>query len=524
MSKPRGTVFESITRRKFLQLCAASLAPGAVGCGRGKDRAYARGSTLIIAYPGRDNGMNPVDDEDAKFLMFLRLLDGSLPLFVGNEKGCLAERWEQSADYREWTFHLRPGVRWHDGVPVTAHDVKFTVELLAHPDVGEFGPHDVEAITVINDSTVRVRFARIYAQANLATWEVILPKHLLEHLDPKKITEWDFWTHPIGNGPYRFVRYVPRTMMEFDANPDYYRGQPRMKRVVLKLIRDNALAEMLSGNVDVVLGASPAQAALDASFRAYYQFWTHIYAIFWQNAHPIFKDPRVRQALTLAISRPELARVLNLPRDIPIVDGPYTGRQLRLGELPEPLPYDPAQARALLDAAGWRQASGARVREREGQPFRFTLLAGTQAGYPQIAVYVQEALRRVGVSIDIQTLDEGVVGRRIRDSQFEAALTITPWGPNYWQRVFGEKSPLGYRNAEVDRLLERLPLAMDPREEGRVRGEITGIFRVDPPATFLFPKVTTVLAHRRVRGLSSPWHVHPLRDIDELWLDDRGAP
>lgn len=509
--------FSAIDRRRFVEMCVGSLAVAASGCGRRKDRASSRGSTVIVAYPGSEKDMNPVEDEFPRLLVFL-------PLLAENEKreleGRLAERWEHSPDHREWTFHLRKNVRWHDGVPVTAHDMKFTLELLTHPDIGALA-HGVESITVLDDLTIRVRYSGILAERRIQGWEVIFPKHLLEHLDPKKVTEWDFWTRPVGNGPYRFVNHVPQTMMEFEASPDYYRGKPRIERVVLKFTRGAEVAELLSGNVDILMGANPAQSGLSPSFRAYYRFLQKPYAIFWQNAHPLLRDPSIRRALTLAIDRRELRQMLNLPESLPIVDGPFTWRQAGRGELPEPLPYDPAQSSELFDSAGWRQRERHGVREREGRSFHFTLLVGNQPGFSQMAVYIQAALRRVGVSMAIQTLDGA--GRRMANGQFDAALALTAWSPGYWQRWFGEKSPLSYRNASVLSLLQRLPLAMDPDEEDRIRREITEIFRVDVPATFLFPRVDTVFAHRRIRGLSSPWRANPLEIMGDLWLDDRSV-
>ena len=392
------------------------------------------------------------------------------------------------------------------------------MELLAHPDVGEFGPGYIESVTVLDNSTVTVRYGNAYASGTIA-WEVCFPKHLLEHVDPKKVTEWDFWKHPVGNGPYRFTRYVPETLMEFEANPDYYRGKPRIERVVLKFVRDAGLAELLSGNVDVMTATNPARVpmlAAEPRFRVYHEFGGHVYTIFWQNTHPLFRDPRVRQALTLAINRREIVRLLNLPESTPVIDGPYTVRQLRRGGLPEPLPYDPRQAGVLLDAAGYRDRDG--VREREGKPFRFAALVSSRPGWSEIAVYVQEQLRRVGVLMDIRTLDQGSAWGALGTGKFEAVLNFTA---STLQRFFGEDSFIGYHNAGVATLLRRLPLAMDPDEEDRLRQELAQIFRAEVPATFLFPRVNTVFAHRRIRGLSTPWRADPIRFMGDLWLEDR---
>ncbi len=127
--------------------------------------------------------------------------------------------------------------------------------------------------------------------------------------------------------------------------------------------------------------------------------------------------------------------------------------------------------------------------------------------------------RRVGIRADIETLDRNVLRRRVGDRQFDACLS---W-PVVEKRWFGANSPLGHRNTQVVSLLERLPLASDPAVNDDIHRQLTAIFRVDIPATFLFPRVATVFASRRVHGLSSPWQADPIRFIDELSLDD-GRP
>ena len=519
MTAPAIEPVEALRRRQFLRLSGGTLAALAAGC---TPRAVQRPreSTLIIAYPGPEQDMNPVQDEFPRLLVFLPLIGENANQ---ETEGRLAERWEHSPDYREWTFHLRPGVRWHDGVPVTAHDVKFSLELVAAPTVDGIGADDIESITLIDNLTVRVRYRGIYAERRIDGWEVVYPKHLLERLDPARIQEWDFWTHPVGNGPYRFVRFVQHSLMELRANPDYYRGKPRIERVVIKFLRGQGagVTDLLKGDVDILMGVKPSQGGLGASIRRYYSLFEKPYAILWNNTHPLFHDRHIRQALTLAIDRRELCQVLNLPDSLPIVDGPFTWHQVQRGDLPAPLPHDPQQARALFEAAGWQQREPGGVRVRDGQAFQFTMLCSAYPGFSQIATYVQAALKRVGLSMAIQPLDGGLIGRRISAGQFDAVPTLTAWSPQYWEGEFGEHSPLGYHNSTVIGLLKRLPLALDPDEQSRIRRQITEIFRVDVPATFLFPRADIMLAHRRVRGLSSPWRANPLAVIADLSLDNR---
>lgn len=459
--------------------------------------------------------MNPTVDGYSKFLVFLPLVamrpDGEL-------EGRLARSWEHSPDWKEWTFHLRTDVRWHDGVPVTAGDVEFTFALLANPEVGEFTSHTFEAVTVQDDSTLTVRYGDSYG-INGLTWEVCLPKHLLQGLDLKNIASWKFWLHPVGDGPYRFLRHVPKTLMEFEANPDYYRGKPRIERVVLRFLGNAGLAELLRGGVDVLYATNPTNMrvlAKDPRFRVYHSCCDDTYGIFWNEHLPLLRDSRVRLALTLAIDRQELRQVLDFPSTLPVVDGPYTERQLRRGDLPVPLPHDTARARVLLEAAGWFDTDGDGVRERDGRPFRFTATVSAGPGRSALAVYVQEQLRRVGVSMEIQPVERG----RPAEGAVEAGIGLMCSCPDGWRLQFGDSSRTGYHNARAAQLLRRLPLGTDWNEEDRIRREVAEIFQADPPATFFFPQPMTMVAHRRIHGLSSLWRADPLMHMDELWLED----
>ncbi len=449
------------------------------------------------------------------------------PLVSGPEgpemEGRLARSWEHSADDRVWTFHLRTNVKWHDGVPVTGHDIKFTLELLMHPAVAYFPRSRVDSIVVPNDSTVVIHYAK--PTDGLDWWTVYYPRHLLKELDPKKFWSWPFWTSPVGNGPYRFVRYVPETMMEFQANPDYYRNQPKIRRVLLKFTKDAAVNELLSGNVDAATHANPADALKllgDARFRAYYSMAGQIMRLaYWRNEHPLFRDRAVRRALTLAINREELRTVLSLPENIPVLDGIPTARQLARQDLLPPIAYDSLEAARLLEAAGWRDSDGDGIRDKNGAAFRFTALVHPAPGFDRMAVYIQASLRRVGVAMDIQPLDGIALRDRLRSGNYDAALTRSALPEIWLPVVFGPKGHLGYRNPELIALIERLSRTADPVRRDEIHSAMTRIFQADVPVTFLLPEVWTAFANRRIKGLSSPWRTDPVMFMEYLWLEDR---
>jgi len=503
----------AIARREWL---LQMLALTAAGCARRDSRGNARPSTVIMAVSSVED-IKP-DNSDLDFLIFSSLAhadDAARGDFVPR----LAASWEHSDDYLEWTYHLRRDVRWHDGVPVTAHDVKFTLDLLSHPDVAQYS---FESVRVVDDYTVTIRVRRL-ANSGYQDDIVYYPKHLLEGLDPKTFMNWDFWTRPVGCGPYRFVRYQPGTMIEFEANPEYFRGKPKIERLVLKFVGTAGLTELLSGQVDVVHRGQPSQiprVLADPRFRVYRSFRPDAPVIYWKHDHPLFRDARVRHALTLAIDRGECLRMLNLPSDLPGSDGVFTPRVLIGGQLPAPLPYDPAQANALLDAAGWHDRNDDGVRQRGGRPFRFTATVTSRddMDVPRLAVLVQAHLRRVGVQMEIQILDDSVVRKRMGSGQFEAAFGELG-GAGAQQRFFGRGNPTGYTNPEAFRLIDAAVAATNPDELDRIYRELTDVYRADLPVTRLVTITRVVFAHRRLRGLQR-LQGRPDRYMEDLQLED----
>jgi peptide/nickel transport system substrate-binding protein len=452
----------------------------------------------------------------AKFLVFMPLVawnrDGEL-------EGRLAERWEHSPDFRTWTVRLRDGVRWHDGAPVTARDVKFTLDLVKNPDV--LLAMSNYAVKVLDDRTFSIAYEGqdVFDEGVLDDDFCCWPKHLLEKLDPKQINNWDFWKHPVGCGPYRHVRTVPATMMEFEASSDYVFGRPKIERVILKFGgRDASVPELLSGNVDAVCAPPRSDIPNISRNRRFlvHQNWggNGSLAIYWNVRHPFFQDAAVRRALTYAINRPELLQVLNLPADARPVDFLRTYRQVRREDFTAPNPYDPDLARRLLDEAGWGWSRKG-LRERGGKEFRFKVLAGV--GNLPSAVYVQDQLKRAGIRMDIVTVSGGAGSSRFRNGEFEAI---------FWECFDGDLEMdlkrIGYDNPSFFGLFHTMRSIFDPVEKERAHAELTRIFSADVPFTFLSPLMSTTIANRRIRGLEgSPYRGDLTQCMGELWLEEQ---
>jgi peptide/nickel transport system substrate-binding protein len=464
-----------------------------------------------------DTLFTPDRDEPAKFLVFMPMVAWNRR---GELEGRLAESWEHSSDFRTWTIRLRNGIHWHDGVPVTAHDVKFTLDLMQHPDT-LLAPSNY-SVKLLDHRTYSVTYDRQYLfdEGVLSDYFACWPKHLLEKLDPKQINTWDFWKRPVGSGPYRHVRTVPDTMMEFEANRDYAFGKPKIENVILKFGGPSAMPELLGGDVDAAVIARRSDVSNISRynhFRVHQNCFGAGLALYWNIRHPFFRDPVVRRALTYAVNRRELLDVLNLPADAHPVDFVRTDGQGRRGDFRPPTPHDPELARQLLDQAGCR-LNRQGLREHGGRPFRFKVLVASHVigGMPS-AVYVQDQLKRLGIHMEITIADESVVWPRIKSGAFEAAIA----GRGAWA-LGKDLHDIGYNNSSFFALLESTNAAFDPEEKERLHGELTAIFQADLPLTFLHPLANTTIASSRIRGLED----HPYRGdltqwMDDLWLEEQ---
>lgn len=485
-----------------------------IQCGKGPEKASTGESKITIGIRQNKYLFNMEYSGEAAQLMFL-------PLAYNESEPALAERWEHSDDYTEWKFYLRKDVKWHDGTLTTAHDVKFTMDLLKNPDVGDWRHVDT-TVEVIDDFSLIFR----YKQPKIYVWyQTFYPKHLLEELDPKKFWEWDFWKQPVGNGPYRYVRHMPGVMSEVEVNPDFYGNKPKIERVVFKFLNEPSLTELLSGNVDALdvprnfLFMLPK----NNNFCSYHSWNPAFIFIYWNHKNPLFKDVEIRKALTMAINREELAVVVNYPEGVPLFDVVMTRRQFRKEQYPEPIPFDPEKAQDILEASGWLDSDGDGIRDRNGKKFQFTAIV--RGGVDnKIPVYVQSQFRKIGIRMEIQNMIKKIARARIDEGQFEAVFSLTSTSTTNpisgHLKMFGQNAPSGYSNPEISELLDLAAKTIDVEKKDDLYQKIQQIMIKDVPSTFLLPIVSTYIVHCRIKGLSSPNRAYPIGNLASLWIEE----
>lgn len=486
--------------------------------------------TVRVLYAGANEDIfSPTWNDTPKFLIFQPLVTyeaSSCSDIVGG----LAVRWEHSPDWKTWTIELRPDVRWHDGVPVTSADVAFTVALWKHPDVLFSSVGTVDSIEIIDSRRFRVHLKKP-GDWPLSGWPVVYPEHLLKDLDPADFYNWDFWKQPVGNGPFRYVRHVADTMVELEANSDYYLGRPSIDHVRIQFNvggqNQTGLVELLAGNVDMVSRFSPVQAGTldeEPGLNAYYVYQSASVWLIWNFTDPRFVDVRVRQALAHATDRRELQQLLGLPEGTPITDGVFFLCEPRNFQVHEPYTYDPERARMLLAESGWQDSDDDGVLDRDGEPFAFTLLL--QRNDLMAAVFVQDQLRQVGIDMQLQTLDWSVVVARFKAGDFES--TIVPIvGPE--RMVVMKDSPLGVLDSELAQAVEAAITEPDLNRKLQMWDNVGGQYQDLAPALFLHSKVTLLVADERLKGIGEPgamtrrmsWR-HAFGGLEHLWIEIKG--
>jgi peptide/nickel transport system substrate-binding protein len=477
--------------------------------------------TLRINYwvePARVSHIGP-----ASHLVFEPMFRGSYTA-PGEVSPALVTGWEPSDDYRTWTYYIRSDVRWHDGAPFTALDVKFSEDLRQHPTVGEPGTRRVR---VVNDTTVEITYLR---PMNPTPWRDVWPKHLLEHLDPEEFWEWDFWAQPVGSGPYRYVRHEDGKVLELEANPDYHAGAPAIENVIIRYDEDWEVLDSVRGNVDGFgAPAFPTRDFLDNSpdYRVY--AWDQPVtgtALCWNHLRPIFRDPSVRRALTMAIDRRELARLRGYP------EGAYA-RDVFAPQYPsgfdrgEPAPFDPDEARRLLTQAGWVEGARDGTRVRDGEELSFTLVVSEEAQEMEAARRVRRYLADVGVKVDIESAPSArAAGQRFWGGEVDAAMFRVSL--EAIARAFESGSPVGFDDPDLIRHWEAANAVWNPEERRHHLNKVMTRFRELLPVTVLLPDVQFSVAHRRVKGLRSPDRGDLVEFLGQLWIEedwrDSGGP
>jgi peptide/nickel transport system substrate-binding protein len=322
----------------------------------------------------------------------------------------LARSFSASADGRLITFTLRTDVVWHDGQPLTADDVVYTLSALRDLPPTTALLEDMQRIAEISaplTNTVVISLTERYAPIFAELTVPILPKHVLIG---KNIDTYDFWENPIGSGPFQFGERVPGASVTLNMNPRFYRGQPLLDHVAF-LVADPTIAVEALRDGRLLLAELPWEQrnALDDVTPpllkgSYPENGYYFLAFNVREGHP-FADVRVRQALALAVDLPEVVRQATADQGIPIYNSAVPGSWADFVRPTTPT-VDLERARILLDEAGWKLPDGGTIRQQGEITFTARLFVrGDDERRVRAAELIVAAAKRIGLAIDLERAD-----------------------------------------------------------------------------------------------------------------------
>ncbi len=435
-----------------------------------------------------------------------------------NLEGELAESWEIKDEGLVIIFHLRKGVKWHDGEPFTARDVEFTYLKLIDPNVktpysGDF--ERVKSLEVLDDHTVKVTYKEPFSPG-LSSWGMgIMPRHLLEKED---LGSTKYSRNPVGTGPYRFKEWKTGEKIVLTSNPDYYEGRPFINRYIYRIIPDQATTflELQTQGVDQI-GLTPLQYSRQTDtpfFRKNYRKYRYPsfgYTYMGLNLRDAkFSDARVRLALDYAIDKEEIITgvLLGLGR---ISTGPFPPESWACNKEIKPIPYDPAKAKELLKEAGWEDRDGDGILDKDGQKFKFTIMTN-QGNDPRktASEIIQRRLKDVGIEAEVRIIEWATfLSEFIDKGKFEAvimgwSLSRDPDCYDIWHSSKtrpGEFNFVGYKNEEVDRLLLEGRREYGQAKRQHIYNSINRLIFDDHPYIFLYVPDALPIVHERFKGI-----------------------
>jgi peptide/nickel transport system substrate-binding protein len=471
---------------------------------------------IIIGTLGEAQTLNPILSNETEgtwraMMMFDPLIQLHPTTF--EPFGRLASDWEVSEDGLTYTFFLRDDATWHDGQPVTAEDVAFTVHAILSPDYtgpdysswsGLVGAEEVhsgqatqaEGVKVIDDHTVSFTLKEPNAPFLVDTLAskpfIPIPKHILEGED---IPNSNFNIAPVGNGPYKFVSWEIGDTFIMEANPDWWGGEPRIKRVIHRNIPDSQtlVVALEAGEIDASLYALPTVAE---TLKAKENLEVIIVPFDFPNGfkynlnHPVLKELAVRKAIAHAVDTDTFAETFLLGLGAPGL-GPVAPGIWAYNENLKPYEYNPELAMQLLDEAGWVDSDGDGIREKDGTPA--VIIAETNSGNvmrEDFCTYTQAALLEIGIDWQCEFKEWSVIVNDASTGDFEA---IQPqWAgasvePHELYTAFhteGSNNLGGYSNPEVDQLLEAGRVTIDQAKRKEIYDRVQEIVMEELPVSY----------------------------------------
>ncbi|HET6349215.1 MAG TPA: peptide-binding protein [Candidatus Krumholzibacteria bacterium] len=548
-------------RRAGMIVFALTLMQILAGCGKKQDqasqqapadsvamanRAPRSGGTVIRRLDSECNTLNWVLYTTAYEDFVLRYIYD--PMLEYDEHGNMvpvlaAALPEVSPDHLRITVRLRTDAHWQDGVPITAEDVKFTLDKVRDPKIPAINKaayfEKLDHLDVVDDHTVVFVWKEPFAPSLYAITQLWpIPEHIYG--------KGDFLTNPanrkpVGSGPFKLDEWVSSQYISLVRYDDYYGKKAYLDRIIFKVVQDDAVAlNMLKAGELDEMRATQVQwekqmndPDFTARFRKVDYYYPGYNFIAWNCRSPWFSDRRVRKAMTLLFDR-ESINTKMYSGFARLVSGPFYINSWAYDKTVKPLPFDPPAARKLLDEAGWKDTDNDGIRDKNGTKFEFemNIISGSNIA-AQFAQLLQEECAKAGVKVDIRQLEGATFFDRINKGDFDASMF--GWrldlDPDVYDTFHSSMTPPNglnhgfYSNPRVDSLLVAGRAEFDQNKRAAIYHEVHRLIAEDQPYTFINAVPDKRPIARKIQGVKispmGPYDFWP--GADYWWIDDSNA-
>ena len=518
---------------------AAALGAALAACGGETARTGPSNELLIVGYDREPDTMNRyathiLEDIQAGVVEGLVTNDETMkiiPVLAAEipttENGGVVVRADGGMDV---TWKLRPGVKWHDGVPHTSADVKFTVDAI---NKGDWKPESVDGFDRIasvdtpDSLTAVVHYKEVYAPYQLQFVRGTLPKHVLEGRDLN--TANDYNRAPLGTGPYKVKEWKTGEYILLERAEGYWRGPeyPKIRQLLFRFLTNTTTRINLlkSGEVHMVALVAwdkvrelESMASLRMN-RVVGNGYEHV--TLNQKHFTPFAEVKVRQALAHAVNRDLLVRTI-LDGQVEVVNGPIQPLSAAYEPQVPTYGFDPERARALLTEAGWVLGADS-IRMKDGKRLAFTLI--TQSGFAireNVSQALQQAFRDVGAEMTVKLLDGTTISSVWFSGDFDAMLHWWQMGADPELTLFfaGDRMPPAGRNinyvndAELSALLYRSDRTADVAQRNELLRDAQRRIAALAPEIVLYNTAKVDAVPRSLRGFTgNPTNAGPFWNV-----------
>jgi peptide/nickel transport system substrate-binding protein len=406
-------------------------------------------------------------------------------------------------------FKLRDDVKWSDGVKFSAKDVIFTYELINSPKI--FTPYTsqfryVKSINAKDDYTIEVKYKEPYFKA-LETWlSSIVPAHKLK--DEKDIMTSSFNQHPLGTGKYTIEGFEISKDIILKANPDYFEHKPNIDKLIYHFIPDPTTQFLMLKSHKIDVGnLSPLQIErqLDDEFKKYYKIYEKMSQSYTYMGFNLenekFKNPLVREAISLAIDRQELVDILFFGHGQEC-NGPFMPHTFAYNEKIKSPKVDIKRAKELLKKAGFD----------ESHPLEFEIVTNSNNNIRVYATQIiQYQLKKAGIKVHLRTMEwQAFLNTVVMPRKFEAVvlgwgLSLMPDAYSIWHSESDKKGGFNfihYKNSRVDELIKKAEKIIDRKKLGVIYQEIFELIVKDNPYIFLYIPNSITVVNKNIKNVS----------------------